>query len=147
MRIHVHEMYYPDDEGPYAEEVEAWVYDDVIGILRQNGKKLEQAFQSKYPGAKVSEVSTDIQDPSYTRGKDWSEISATVQYKVLVTVPDAEPDDDDVDALLEAVPTERGKYRQLSDLEWECLSMDMADGKTVLECELFGAYDNEDSAY
>lgn len=149
MKIRVHEMYYPDDEGPYEEEIEGWVYDDVAGTLRQNGESLLQAFKAKYSGAKLEELGIDIEGPSYARGKDWSETTAGVRYRARITAPGTQlaDDADAIDGILESTPISNGRNGWLGELVWECTDIDTTDEGTILECELSGNYKKEDSAY
>lgn len=144
MKIHVHEMYYPDDEGPYEEDLEEQIRLDIEGALDKNIEVFRDAVLKACPQATVVPGKLAITDIEPFAGRDGSKLTASVRYPVAIALPSAADEKtaeavDSAVADLEPIP-DRHKY--LQGLEWMSNWDDEASHSLTYALE--GQYKNED---
>lgn len=144
MKIRVHEMYYPDDEGPYEEDLEEQIRLDVEGALDKNAEVFRDAVLRVCPQATVIPGKLEIEDINFSAGRGGSRLTASIRYPVAIALPAATSEKiaetiDSTVAGLEPIP-DRHKY--LQGLEW------MSDWDDKVSYDLIyaleGQYKNED---
>lgn len=144
MRIYVHEMYYPDDEGPYEEDLEEQIRLDIERALDKNVEVFRDAVLRVCSQATVIPGKFEIEDINFSAGRNGSKLVASVRYPVAIALPAAADEKtaeavDSAVADLEPIP-DRHKY--LQGLEWMSDWDDEVSHSLTYALE--GQYKNED---
>ena len=140
MRIHVHEMYYPDDEGPDESELSRQIEDDVSKALKANVEAFRSTVLDKCPQATVGTGELEIKGIEYNAGHWGPSLTATVRCPVSVTLPaDDESLKDAIDEAVASLVPVADKRGRLQGLEWVA----DWDDESALAYALEGAYKKE----
>lgn len=146
------------------EDLEKYALDNIGDMVSANFDALLVKIAKKYPGASLGGTNTEVVDYSYTRGRDWSDLSVNLKTIVPVIIPttpeaadalaDNLPDDlieilDEIE-LTEGQPTGMQYKGELINADWGEIGESTANSdltEVTVPVELNYTYHHEDSKY